>query len=77
VSGNSLISLRWFDKIINDMMRVEIEKHEAALQEYLDKGYAINELASRVSWDGKYSVHVITQEEFWLDWHSDNHGWST
>jgi hypothetical protein len=77
VSGNSLLSTGWIDKLVNDMVFDEVRRMEAVLQEYLDKGYQRSELKLRRHWDGGFTVHVITPEEVWLDWHSANHGWST
>jgi hypothetical protein len=74
MSDNNLISLTWMNRIVERMTQEEAKKIDAALQEYLDNGYPLENLMIKRYWDGSWKVHVITPEERWLDWQSSNHG---
>lgn len=71
---NSLLSTRWVERLIDDVIRAECAGFEAAVKEFTDQGYTIDELMIERNWKGVFKVRVITPEERWLNWHSDNHG---
>lgn len=67
----------------NEFVRCQVEKMiahhwaeaETAIIEALTK-HSLNDLMLEIKWDGSFRVRVITAEERWLNWQSENHGGS-
>lgn len=72
--ANTLITAAWAAKIMEKQWKVMMSGVEEAIKAKMAEGYALGDLTLAYNYlDGKYTVRVITAEEKWLDWLSNNH----